>query len=205
MDVHSWPLDTLSLWFSELARVPAHESSQTEALVGDAMLKCACVDALARRPGATAESVTLVASEALSNRLMSELADVILWPICFCMDDASEHARATRVEAAASAVASRSRRGRRALDQLAAFLIAVARDECINPKGRLVELRGCVATIPDDRGWRAIVKLPGGPVCSAVHRVRKGAERAACTEALQKANLSTTAEWLARKSKTIYE
>lgn len=200
MEIHSWPLDSLKLWFSELVAVSAIDRQRVDvdALIGDVMLKCACISALVAVPYETAESITLIASEAMSNRLMSDLADVILHPIGFSMDDASEHSRATRVESAAAAVAARGRRGRQAMDQLAHFLVGVARHECLNPKGRLIELRGSVATIPDPRGWRAIVKIPGGPVCTVVQRTRKGAERAACIQALQHAHLSTTAEWVAR-------
>jgi len=122
------------------------------AVVGDALLKCACVAELSKRKAATAETVSLISAEALSNRLMSDLADLLLMPIAFSMDGASEHSRATRVEAAVAAVAARGARGRRAVADVVHFLIAVASHECVNPKGRCLELRGCVSTIPDARG-----------------------------------------------------
>lgn len=195
MEVHSWPLNSLSTWNAMRGARLADGCVNVRAMVGDAALKRACIELLARDAGATAASISLIASEALSNRIISELADVILESV---PEAAGEHARATHVEAAVAAVAARGARGLRAVDELAAFLVAVARRGCIAPKSRLIEMRGSVATIPDARGWRAIVKLPGGPVCSAVQRNRKWAERAACTEALERAGLATTEQWIAR-------
>ena len=203
MDILAYPPDRLRLWFSLLSTA-ARDRKDVGALVGDAILRRSCVSQLAAEPGATLESVSLVASEALSNRIMSNLADVLLAPLRFHMEGASEHARGTRVESAVFDVSRHGSRGLRAIEDVAAFLISVARREVINPRGRVVELRACISTIPDERGWRAIVKLPCKPVCSAVCRVRKDAERAACIEALENIGLSTTEQWVARSRSKIH-